>query len=140
MVFQPTASFFKQIPGTSFVWHEVSLTLAPESEYTLAEKRMIGAVEKVFADYRESIERQHREMERTLSVAVAVPKPRSRLRLTQTGLEVVIRYPAELENAAEIDDRITRELLRALDEKPKLKVVGTGVPNIQPVTDEARVA
>ncbi|HLY98212.1 MAG TPA: mechanosensitive ion channel domain-containing protein [Candidatus Angelobacter sp.] len=140
VVFQPTASFFKQIPGTSFVWHEVSLTLAPESEYTLAEKRMIGAVEKVFADYRESIERQHREMERTLSVAVAVPKPRSRLRLTQTGLEVVIRYPAELENAAEVDDRITRELLRALDEKPKLKVVGTGVPNIQPVTDETRAA
>ena len=32
------------------------------------------------------------------------------------------------------------ELLRALDEKPKLKVVGTGVPNIQPVTDESRVA
>jgi small-conductance mechanosensitive channel len=140
VVFQPTASFFKQIPGTSFVWHEVSLTLAPESEYTLAEKRMIGAVEKVFADYRESIERQHREMERTLSVAVAVPRPRSRLRLTQTGLEVVIRYPVELENAAEVDDRITRELLRALDEKPKLKVVGTGVPNIQPVMDETHAA
>lgn len=140
VVFQPTASFFKQIPGTSFVWHEVSLTLAPESEYTHAESRMIGAVEKVFAEYRESIERQHREMERTLSVAVAVPRPRSRLRLTQTGLEVVIRYPVELENAAEVDDRITRELLRALEEKPKLKLVGTGVPNIQPVTDETHVA
>ena len=140
VVFQPTASFFKQIPGTSFVWHEVSLTLAPESEYTHAESRMIGAVEKVFAEYRESIERQHREMERTLSVAVAVPRPRSRLRLTQTGLEVVIRYPVELENAAEVDDRITRELLRALEEKPKLKLVGTGVPNIQPVIDETHVA
>jgi len=140
VVFQPTASFFKQIPGTSFVWHEVSLTLAPESEYTRAENRMLGAVEKVFADYRENIERQHREMERTLSVAVAVPRPRSRLRLTQTGLEVVIRYPVELENAAEVDDRVTRELLRALEEKPKLKLVGTGVPNIQPVTDETHVA
>jgi small-conductance mechanosensitive channel len=140
IVFQPTASFFKQIPGTSFVWHEVSLTLAPESEYTQAENRMLGAVEKVFADYRESIERQHREMERTLSVAVAVPKPRSRLRLTQTGLEVVIRYPVELENAAEVDDSITRELLRALEEKPKLKLVGTGVPNIQPVMDETHAA
>ncbi len=119
---------------------EVSLTLAPESEYTRAENRMLGAVEKVFADYRENIERQHREMERTLSVAVAVPRPRSRLRLTQTGLEVVIRYPVELENAAEVDDRVTRELLRALEEKPKLKLVGTGVPNIQPVTDETHVA
>jgi hypothetical protein len=46
----------------------------------------------------------------------------------------------ELENAAEVDDRITRELLRALDEKPKLKVVGTGVPNIQPVMDETHAA
>src|SRR5215471_9841007 len=33
VVFQPTASFYKQIPGTSFVWHEVSLTLAPETDY-----------------------------------------------------------------------------------------------------------
>jgi small-conductance mechanosensitive channel len=140
VVFQPTASFYKQIPGTSFVWHEVSLTLAPESDYALAEKRVLGAVEKVYADYRESIEQQHRDMERTLNMDVAVPRPRSRLRLTQTGLEVVVRYPVELEAATEIDDRITRELLHALAQPPRLKLVGTGIPNIQPVTDEPKAA
>src|SRR5207248_4772865 len=81
IVFQPTASFFKQIPGTNFVWHEVRLTLAPQTEYHLAEQRMLGAVEKVYAGYRERIEQQHRQMERTLSVSVAVPRPQSRVRL-----------------------------------------------------------
>jgi len=33
VVFQPDAALFKQIPGTSFVWHEVSLTVAAESDY-----------------------------------------------------------------------------------------------------------
>src|SRR5215471_4552499 len=140
VVFQPTASFFKQIPGTSFVWHEVSLTLAPESDYALAEKRVAGAVEKVYADYRERIEQQYREMERTLNVPISIPKPRSRLRLTQSGLEVVIRYPVELDNATETDDRVVRELLHSLAQPPRLKLVGTGTPNIQPVPEEHKAA
>lgn len=140
IVFQPNASFFKQIPGTNFVLHEVKLTLAPDTDYTMAEKRILDAVEKVYSDYRESIERQHQEMERTLSVAVAVPKPRSRLRLTQIGLEVVIRYPVELESATDVDDRIIRELLHSLEQHPRLRVVGTGVPTIQPVSDESKAA
>jgi small-conductance mechanosensitive channel len=135
ILFQPTASFFKQIPGTNFVWHEVTLTLAPQTEYHLAEQRMLHAVEKVYAGYREGIEQQHRQMERSLNVAVPVPRPQSRVRLSQSGLEVVIRYPIELENAAEIDDKITRELLDALEQRPKLKLVGSGTPNIQPVSD-----
>jgi len=73
-------------------------------------------------------------------VSVAVPRPVSRVRLSQSGLEVVIRYPLELEKAAEIDDKITRELLDALEQRPKLKLVGTGTPNIQPVSDGAGAA
>ncbi len=135
VVFQPNASFFKQIPGTNFVWHEVTLTLAPESNYRLAEQRMLGAVEAVYTRYRESIERQHRQIEQTLNFEVDVPKPQSQLRLTQTGLEVVIHYPVELEHASDIDDQITRELLRAIEEAPELKLVGSATPNIQPVTN-----
>ncbi len=140
VVFQPTASFYKQIPGTNFVWHEVSLTLAPESDYDLAEKRVLGAVQKVYADYRETIEQQYREMERTLNFASVAPQPRSQLRVTQSGLEVVVRYPVALERAMEIDDRVTRELLHSLRQPPRLKLVGSGVPNIQPVPTPEKAA
>jgi len=40
----------------------------------------------------------------------------------------------ELEKATEVDDRITRALLDAIEREPKLKLVGTGTPNLQPVS------
>ena len=135
IVFQPTASFYKQAPGTNFVWHEVSLTLAPESDFRLAESRILTAVQKVYADYKDQIEQEYRQMQNLLNIRAATPKPVSRLRLTQAGLEVVVRYPVELDNAAEIDDRITRELLSALAKSPRLRLVGSGTPNIQAVPD-----
>jgi len=135
IVFQPTASFFKQIPGTNFVWHEVTLILSPDSDFHQAEERLLDAVQKVYSTYSSKIEEQHRHMEQSFALAVDAPQPKSRLRLTQTGLEVVIRYPLELERSAEIDDQIIRELLIALQKPPKLKLVGSGTPNIQPVLD-----
>ena len=133
VVFQPTASFFKQIPGTNFVWHEVSLMLAPESDYGAAEQRIVGAVETVYRQYHEKIELQYRRMEETVNMSIPTPQPHSRLRLTQSGLEVVVRYPVEIDQAAEIDDKVTRELLHALEQPPRLRLVGSGTPNIQPV-------
>jgi small-conductance mechanosensitive channel len=134
VVFQPTGGVFKQIPGTSFAWHEITLTLAPEGNYRAVEERLVSAVEAVYADYRDNIERQRRHLEKTIGPFAANSLgPQSRLHLTKAGLEVVIRYPLELEKAAEFDDRITREVLDAIEREPKLKIVGSGTPNIQAV-------
>jgi small-conductance mechanosensitive channel len=128
IVFQPTAGVFKQIPGTNFVWHEITLTLASDSDYHAVEKRLLEVVERVFEDYREDIERQRKQLERTLSYSHPdALRPKSRLRLTSAGLEAVIRYPVTLRNATEIDDRVTRELLKAIDREPKLKLVGSSL-------------
>ena len=135
VVFQAGASFFKQIPGTNFTWHELTLTLAPETDYHLAEQRMLHAVQTVYERYRARMERQHAAMQENLNVEVALPKPHTRLRLTQTGLEVVIRFPTELDNSAEIDDAVARELLHAIEQSPRLRVVGSGTPTIQPVPE-----
>ncbi len=136
IVFQAGASFFKQIPGTSFMWHEVTLTLAPETDYHAAEQRMLNAVETVYARYRDRMERQHHAMQESLSVEVALPRPHIRLRLTNSGLEVVIRFPTELEDSAEMDDAVSRELLRAIEQSPRLRLVGSGTPTIQPVSEK----
>ena len=138
IVFQPGASLYKQIPGTNFTWHQVSLTLAPDADYRLAEKRMMEAVESVYANYHDHIERQHQRMQKTLNFDVALPKPQSRLRFTGGGLEILIRFPTDLENASQIDDQVTRQLLTAIEQSPKLKLVGSGTPNIQPLNEEPR--
>src|SRR5262249_55846484 len=113
VVFQAGSGMFKQIPGTSFVWHEITLTLDPKSDYRQVEQRMLEAVKRVFAEYRDQMETQRRNMERSLNSTLRPFTPESRLHLTQNALEVVIRYPVELGNAAEIDDRITRAILDA---------------------------
>jgi small-conductance mechanosensitive channel len=140
VVFQPTAGLFKQIPGTRFDWHEITLTVAADSDYHQVEKRLTDAITAVFENYRERMERQHHSMEKSLGpLPVNSLHPETRLRLAQGGLEVVIRYPVELDEANKIDDRIAREVLDAINKPPKLKLVGAGTPNIQAVS-EAKAA
>jgi small-conductance mechanosensitive channel len=125
IVFQPTAGLFKQIPGTNFSWHEISLTLPSDSDYEAVEKRLRTAVDKVYAEYRDDMERQSRQLERTGSAfAAQTLKPASRIKLTPTGLEAIVRYPVSLRNAADIDDRVTRLVLQALEEDPKANPSG----------------
>jgi hypothetical protein len=51
-----------------------------------------------------------------------------------------LRYPVDLDDAPAIDDKIARRLLEAIEEEPKLRLVGTGTPNIQAVPSEPVVA
>ena len=126
VVFQPTAGIFRQIPGTDFVWHEVSLTLAPDSDFKATRERLLHAVESVLADYGEELERQNRAMERNLfAVPEGALKPSAHLRLTPSALEALIRFPVDLRHAGEIDERITRELLKAVDQEPKLRLASS---------------
>jgi small-conductance mechanosensitive channel len=128
VVFQANAGLFKQFPGTNFLWHEITLTLQPESDYHHIEERMLNAVNKVYAEYRERMEMQRRTMERSLhAINVSTLAPESRVRLTGTGLEVVIRYPVELNSATTIDDRITRELLEAIGREPQVRLLGAHI-------------
>src|SRR6266704_5723305 len=132
VVFQANAGLFKQIPGTSFLWHEITLTVGLESDYREVEKRMLGAGNKVLADHQERLEAQRKGMEKAFtSVGVTSFALESHLRLTPSGLEVAIRYPVELGSAAEIDDRITREMLDAIEREPKLRLIGSSGPSVK---------
>ncbi len=115
----------------------MTLTVAPDGDYSFVERRLLQAVEAVFAEYRAEMETQRRNMERMLSAApIGELRPHSRLRITQSGLlEVIISYPVSLLRAAEVDDRVTRELVKEIEREPKLKLVGSGTPSISIRTD-----
>jgi small-conductance mechanosensitive channel len=121
IVFQPTAGVFKQIPGTSFVWHEVKLALAPETDYHDAKDRLTAAADAALAGDKEGLETQRMQMEKNLtSVTPGELSPKVRLHYTGSGIEATVRFPVELEKATETDDHVMRELLAALDREPKL--------------------
>lgn len=129
IVFQSGPGIFKQIPGTNFIWHELKLTLASETDYHQAKDRITKAVDDALASYRDAIANQQRAVERSLtSVTAAELHPKIRLHYAATGIEVTIRYPVEIGKAAEIDDHIMRELMAALDRDPKMKLISAEIP------------
>ncbi len=137
VLFQPNANFFKQLPGSNYAWHQVSLTLSPDTDFRHAERRILDAVEKVYEQYRDRIARQHEAMSQNLSVPVLEPRPQTQLHLAEAGLEMTIQFPVPLESASAVDDQVTRALLDAIEREPRLKLLGSRAPTIQAVPEPA---
>ncbi len=131
VLFQPQA-FYKQLPGAEYTWHEITFTLSPDTDYRVAQNRLLAAVESIVNQYHDALISQHESATRRLQIQLDAPKTQARLRFVDAGLELVIRYPVELKRTAEIDDQVTRKLLETVNEEPKLKLVAASTPSLQP--------
>jgi small-conductance mechanosensitive channel len=129
VLFQPSA-LFRQMPGAEYVWHSVSVSLAPDTDPAAAESRLMTAVESVYAGYRESVEQQHAAFQRLVDVPVPAPRPVARVRHTPEGIEFLVRYPVEMRDAATTDDRMLSALSAELSREPRL-AAATGL-RVQP--------
>jgi small-conductance mechanosensitive channel len=125
-----TSALFKQMPGADFVWHRVTLALAPESPFEIAHVKLGAAVDQVFEQYRDKIDRKHAALEESVDLQIAPPRPECRLRLTDKGLEFSVHYPAEMQRASATDDTIIRALRDAVDSEEKLKFAPGGLPRL----------
>ncbi len=112
IVFQVASGLFKQIPGVDFAWHEITLTLPPGVDYAGTKEKLLVAATAALEDSREEIARQTREIQRTsASSAAGDAQPRVQLSYTAAGVEARIRYPVHLRNAAEIDERVSQQVM-----------------------------
>jgi small-conductance mechanosensitive channel len=135
IVFQASAGLFKQFPGTNFVWHEIALTFSGDSDWTAVEQRIREATDAVFKEYSSELDIQQKEMARSLATSVDALHPRIQLHFVPAGLEVVVRYPLDLQKSAEIDDRMTRSLLEAIRREPRLKLAGSEAESVELKTE-----
>jgi hypothetical protein len=115
VVFQVTTGLFKQIPGVSFAWHDITLALPPEGDYESIKQKLLAAASEALAEYREEIQRQTRELQRTtLSSAGGDALPTVQLSYSAKGVDAHVRYPVQLAHAAEVDERMSRALLQVI--------------------------
>ncbi len=130
VIFQPLA-LYKQMPGIDYIWHTVTLTLAPDTDFQLAENTLSAAVDSAYKKYGEEIERQYASVQESVDVHMAAPKPESGLRFTDGGLQYTVRYPAEFQRAVEMDNEILRALHDAIAKESKLNFAPSGTPKLQ---------
>ncbi len=131
VLFQATTPLFKQIPGTEYTWHEVVLQFAPGANYQLVREKLEPAVNAVYQRYREDFESQHRGADMGLEIQMPIPTLQAKLQFADTGLELLLRYPAELRKAAQMDDEVTRAVLDVIRDNIEIKNAIAGSPRMR---------
>ena len=135
VVFQAGASLFKQIPGTNFIWREIVLKFATDNDYRAIRDRVQKAIDTAFCDYRDSLERQKRQMEISLtSISTSELKPHARVHFTTSATEVIVRYPVIMDKAVETDERIIGEIFAAVNREPRLNLLNAEAPTSKAAT------
>ena len=126
-----SGAMFKQIPGASYVWHELAVTLQNGSDYAMAESKMLEAVNSIYSQYRESLVQQQQVLEDLAAISSAVPSPQASLQLVDKGLDLIVRYPVVLHRETEIDNQMAKKVVEVIDGDPALKAA-VGTPTIRP--------
>jgi small-conductance mechanosensitive channel len=129
VLFQGT--LFKQIPGTAYTWHELAIKLSNGSDYAMAEKKMLEAVNSIYSQYRASLEQQQQVLEGFMAMSASVPSPQTSLQLGDNGLDLIVRYPVVLHRETEIDNQMAKKVMEAINSDPVLKAA-VGTPTIRP--------
>jgi len=115
IVFQASGGLFKQIPGVNFAWHEITLALPPGADHAALKQQLKTVVSEVVQEFHEEIVRQTKQIEKTTaSNSVGSPLPQVQLRFSATGVDALVRYPVQLQHEAEIDERVSKELMRVI--------------------------
>jgi small-conductance mechanosensitive channel len=122
VLFNATA-FSKQVPGTSYTWNDLTFLLDPESDFTLANNRILDVVNSVFGEYKKIIDNQYTSLEQSTNLSVGLPTPRSEVRIKDIGLVCDVHYPVTMERAAKVYEQMIKKLIAAFESDKDFRLV-----------------
>ena len=133
VLFQAGTPLYKQMPGTEYAWHELTVKLKPDTDYKPATEAVLRAVQTVFATYQARILEQHRAVESWMDTAVETPNIEPRLQLAEGGLQYAVLYPVEIKSAATTDEQIVHQLLSDMASEAGVKDAIAAPPTVKAV-------
>ena len=133
VLFQSGTPLYKQMPGTEYAWHELTVRLKSDADYRAATKAILYAVTTTYDTYRARIESQHQRVEEWMDTAVEKPGIEPRLQLAETGLQYAVLFPVEIKNAASTDEAIIHTLLHDMENNDAVKTAIAAPPQVTAV-------
>jgi small-conductance mechanosensitive channel len=131
VLFQPSTPLFKQVPGTEYAWHEVSIAIAPTGDHKGVHDKVLAAVNSVYNEYRDEMERQQGTIGDRAEIVLKAPVPEAKFQLNGEGMTLIVRYPVPLDRASETDNRVAQVLIDIFATDVGVKSAITGTPKIQ---------
>jgi small-conductance mechanosensitive channel len=131
VLFQATTPLFKQFPGTRYTWHEVVVPLASGADHAMVQKVVTDAITPIYKEYNLDKQWRNSSYDDQIDLALTEPAPEQRLQFSDTGPELVARYPVDLNHAPEIDHKISLALFDAIHRDEKISAAVSGNPKIR---------
>jgi small-conductance mechanosensitive channel len=132
VLFQAGTPLYKQMPGTEYAWHELTVKLKPNADYRTATQAVLNAVTQVYSSYKDRIEQQHRRVESWMDTPIETPRIESRLQLAD-GLQFAVLYPVEIRSAGSTDDQVVQAVLDVVHNNQLAAAAIEGSPNVKAV-------
>jgi small-conductance mechanosensitive channel len=131
VLFQAGTPLYKQMPGTEYAWHELTIKLAPTADYKAAISTMLSAISQHYDAYRSEIETQHEQVEAWMDTPIKAPTVESRTQFVDGGLQLWVRFPVMIREALDTDEKITEALLTLMSTNDTVKAAVVGQPTIK---------
>jgi small-conductance mechanosensitive channel len=131
VLFQAGTPLYKQMPGTEYAWHEMTVKLSPDVDYRPVVQEILKSVQGVYEGYKLQIERQHKDLEIWMDSSIDLPGVQSNLQLVDGGLQFWVRFPVIIRKAASIDERMTESMLQLISTNQSVKSAVTTSPVIK---------
>jgi small-conductance mechanosensitive channel len=132
VLFQATTPLYKQLPGTRYTWHEIAIPLAARADHSIVRKAVEKAITNIYNEYKLD-NLWHRSAFDLSEFALRPPAPEYRLYFSDSGPELIARYPVDLRRAIEIDDKLTKELMDAIHSDAAMASAVSGTPHIRAI-------
>jgi small-conductance mechanosensitive channel len=133
VLFQSGTPLYKQVPGTEYAWHELTVRLNQDSDYRSAADAILRSVNSVYNRYRAQIEQQHKQVEQWMDAPLEPPHIEPRLQLAETGLQYAVLFPVEIKDAATTDEQMVHQLLSDISTNETLKRAVAAPPVVRSV-------
>ncbi len=131
VLFQAGTPLYKQMPGTEYAWHEMTVKLSPDADYRPAVREILKSVQAVYEEYRGHIEQQHKHLESWMDSSIDSPAIQSNLQLVDGGLQFWVRFPVVIRQAAAVDGQMTESLLQLISSNQEVKSAVVAPPVIK---------
>ena len=131
VLFQAGTPLYKQMPGTEYAWHELIVKLTDSANYKLVCERVMKEVQNVYEGYRTTIEQQHQSVENWMQTPIDPPGVASRLQFNGGAFQLWARFPVQIRQASEIDERITQAIFDLIANNPDIKSAIASTPLVQ---------
>jgi small-conductance mechanosensitive channel len=131
VLFQAAIPLYKQMPGTEFAWHELIVKLTDTANYKSVCESVMKEVHAVYESYRARIEQQHLDIQTWMRASIEAPTIESRLQYNGGFFQLWARFPVQIKQAAETDEKLTQALFDLIAKNPEIKTAIAATPVIQ---------